>query len=79
LLGILDGLFNCKSSCCKSSCCCEPSCCGTCGGGGTEAASPAEAPAEEAAPLPEAPKADPTASLRRSNRVRQASRSVVIK
>ena len=75
LLGALDGLFCCKKKCCGTSKCCEATC-GTCGG---EAAAPAEAPAEDAAPLPKAPVVDPSASLQRSQGVYQASRSIVNK
>jgi len=76
---LLDGLFGCKKCCCKPVCaepacceeacapaCCEeacaPACCAApaCGGG-----APVVAPAEEAAPLPQAPQADPSASLLR--------------
>ena len=41
------------------------------------AAAPKAAPAEEAAPLPKAPKADPSASMHRTRSVYQASRSIV--
>ena len=91
LLGLLDDLFGCRK--CKGGCggcgepsCCEEACgCGECGGGevATPAAAPstapapAPAPAEEAAPLPQAPTADPSASLMRSRSIYQASRTVV--
>ncbi len=68
-LGLLDAIGD--LLCCKKSCCCE-SCCDACGNG-----VPAAAPAEEAAPLPPAPKADdPTASLNRGN-IRNVSRTII--
>jgi hypothetical protein len=63
LLDSLGGLFKCHR-CCKTSCC-EEGCCDTCGGGAAEATAPATAPQEEAAPLPKAPVADPSASNQR--------------
>ena len=66
LLDFLGGLFKCGHSCKKTSCgeeVCYDDGCGGCGGG--EAAAPAEAPDEEAAPLPKAPVADPSASIQR--------------
>lgn len=61
----------CEPACCEEACCPEPACCEeacapaccaapACGGG-----APVVAPAEEAAPLPQAPQADPSASLMR--------------
>jgi hypothetical protein len=56
LLDLVDNLLGCRR-CAKPSCC-ETACCGT-----GEVAEPTEAPAEEAAPLPVAPKADASAAL----------------
>ena len=71
----LCDLFACHKSCCKKSCgngCCnaEPSC--GCGGGGATTA----APADDAAPMPPAPTADPSASIQ-GRRVLSASSKVV--
>jgi hypothetical protein len=62
----------CCSTCdsCNSGCAAEPSC--GCGGGGATSA----APADDAAPMPPAPTADPSASLK-GRRVLSASSKVV--
>ncbi len=69
---LLD-IFACKS-CCKKSCCnscnAEPSC--GCGGGGATTA----APSDDAAPMPPAPTADPSASIN-GRRMLSASSKVV--
>lgn len=68
-LGLLDGLgdlFKCRR-CCRKPSCCGDTCCGAgCNGG---AAAPAQAPDTEAAPLPKAPVADPSASIYRYRRI----------
>ncbi len=79
----LEKLFSCCNPRCKKSCC-KPACgegcevaCGGCGVTESTAAPAKAAPAEEAAPLPAAPKADPSASLQRTRNILQASRDVV--
>jgi len=77
VLELLEAMFGCKD-CCNP---CGTACCDTgCGcGGGAPAAAPAAAPAkapEQAAPLPQAPKADPSAAIP-SRGIYSASRSLV--
>ena len=80
----------CETACCEPACCeadmqSRTGCDSGCNGGtdcltGTYAkvkAAPKAAPKEKAAPLPKAPKADSSASLRRTGRYYQASRVVV--
>jgi hypothetical protein len=75
VLELIEGLFGCD----KCNACCEAGCETGCGCGGTTTApskvAPAKAP-EQAAPLPTAPKADPSASIQ-SRGIYQASRSLV--
>jgi hypothetical protein len=79
VLDLLENLFGRK--CCpkpKKSCCgpmaCAPAACGGCGGA-MESATPAPT-TEEAAPLPPAPKADPSASIIRPRQLHTASRTL---
>jgi hypothetical protein len=80
VLDLLEGLFGRK--CCpkpKKSCC-PVACAAPAGCGGctiSNGASPAPAPAaDEAAPLPPAPKADPSASIIRPRQMHTASRAL---
>ena len=80
VLELLENLFGeCK---CKSTCGgCEVCCAAGCGGAAPASkAAPATAPAkapEQAAPLPAAPKADPSAYMDSNSGIYQASRSLV--
>ncbi|MDD4789747.1 MAG: hypothetical protein PHO07_21475, partial [Pirellulales bacterium] len=76
ILDIIDGLFGCRKAC-KTVCSQAVSGCGVggCGVGGCgvsdcgcDGGAEAAAPVKEAAPLPVAPKADPSASLLRAPR-----------
>jgi len=80
VLDLLENLFGCK--CCakpKKSCCgpmaCAPAAVGCGCGGAIESATPAPT-TEEAAPLPPAPKADPSASIIRPRQLHTASRTL---
>ncbi len=71
LLELFQGLFQCRKSCCDVGC--DP-CAAADSGGKVEGGAPTPAP--EAAPLPKAPKADPSASIHRGA-IYQAARVVV--
>jgi hypothetical protein len=79
-LKFVDNLFVCDKCCCG---CGAVECCGvveSCGcgcGAPAPAAAPKAAPAVKEAPLPKAPKADPSASLIEPRTIHQASRSIV--
>jgi hypothetical protein len=82
VLTFLDNLFSALKPCRPCAVACgEPSCCGATvvpGPVPAPAPAPAAAPAPaEAAPLPAAPKADPSASLMRSRSIYQATASIV--
>ena len=80
LLGIFGGCH--KKKCCKKSCC-QPACESACGctSGCTNGGAPAPqgdmAPADDAAPMPPAPTADPSASFQGKRRVLNASSKIV--
>jgi hypothetical protein len=76
--GLLDALFGCKKCCkpcgssqCGEKACCEPACCEPACGGGKATAT------DEAAPLPIAPAADPSASLWQSRNIHETARGIV--
>jgi len=78
--GLLAGIFRCKKSCCHSACntCCDNGCGNACGNGGCCGGEGGDAPApaaggEEAAPMPPAPMADPSASIQRGRQVVKAA------
>jgi hypothetical protein len=75
---LLENLFGCEKGCkngCEAGCATACGDCGACGGGAPATkAAPAKAP-EQAAPLPAAPKADPSASIQ-SRGIYQAARSL---
>ncbi len=80
LLDALHGMFGRKKCCCDPGCC-QPAGCGAVmiqGGGEATGPAPAMAPEEEAAPLPPAPVADPSAMVRPPQTILQASRRVVL-
>jgi hypothetical protein len=68
LLGFLDNLMGCRKPC-RTACCEAVGC-------GSQGAAPAAAPAEEASPLPIAPKADASAALVPSDIYRVSRRTV---
>jgi hypothetical protein len=75
VLDFIDDLFCCVGGC-RSNCCEPPGCCEVSCDGYGESAPAKAAPAEEAAPLPKAPKADPSASFNRDRGVRVVSRTI---
>jgi hypothetical protein len=77
----LFDLFKLKKSCCNS--CCQTSCCDSCSSGcgcgssyGNGHAAPPAVNGHDAAPVPPAPMADPSASVRHNRRVIPASRII---
>src|SRR5690606_18491976 len=75
----LFDLFKCKKTCCNS--CCNSCGCGTSCGcdsyhGNGHAPAPAAGGVHDAAPVPPAPMADPSASVRHNRRVVPASRVI---